>query len=313
MTNDETRMSNDDFSDIHKRGRVMNRTQDLSRRSVLAGAAGAVGTLTVTPLARAADAERSASGGRIQQSVSKWCYNRKLEYEELCRHAAHIGYKAIDLIGREDWPTAKKYGLIASMCPGSGSIAKGWNRREHHAQQIDEMKKNIDLTAEAGFPNVICFSGNRDGQSDEEGIRNCIEGLKQVVGYAEKKGVTICMEYLNSKVDHKDYAFDHMAYGVAIAKGIGSERFGILYDIYHAQIMEGDIIRTIRENHAYIKHYHTGGNPGRNEIDETQEIYYPAIMRAIVETGYRGFVGQEFVPKHDPVKALEDAFRICDV
>ena len=284
-----------------------------SRRAILTGAAGVAGGMALAPLAFGADAPERKSSGKINQSISKWCYDRKLSYEELCRHAVRIGYKAIDLIGPKDWPMLKKYNLVASMCPGSGSIPQGWNRKENHARQIEEMKKNIDLAAEAGMPNVICFSGNRDGQPDEEGIKNCIEGLKQVVGYAEKKGVTICMEYLNSKVDHKDYAFDRIAYGVAIAKGVGSERFGILYDIYHAQIMEGDIIRTIREIHAYIKHYHTCGNPGRNEIDETQEIYYPAIMKAIVETGFKGYVGQEFVPAGDPVKALENAFRICDV
>jgi hydroxypyruvate isomerase len=291
----------------------MKNIDQLSRRAVLAGAAGVAGSLFVGPAALGAEAAPRKGNGRIRQSVSKWCYNNKIEYEDLCRHCARIGYQAIDLVGPADWPTAKKFGLIASMCPGAGTIPKGFNRRENHAALAEEMKTNIDLAAEAGMPNVICFSGNRDGQPDEQGVEICIEGLKQVVGHAEKKGVNISMEYLNSKVNHKDYAFDNMAYGVAVAKGVGSERFGILYDIYHAQIMEGDIIRTIRENHQYINHYHTGGNPGRNEIDETQELYYPAIMQAIVETGYKGFVGQEFVPKGDPLKALENAFRICDV
>lgn len=287
---------------------------ELSRRSMLTSvAAGAAGTFAAAHISLAQEAAARKPNGRINQSISKWCYDRTIKYEELCKHAVRIGYKAIDLIGPKEWPMVKKYGLVASMCPGSGSIPHGWNRKEHHAKQIEEMKKNIDLTAEAGMPNVICFSGNSDGQPDEEGIKNCIEGLKQVVGYAEKKGINICMEYLNSKVDHKDYAFDNITYGVAIAKGVGSPRFGILYDIYHAQIMEGDIIRTIKANHEYIKHYHTGGNPGRNEIDDTQEIYYPAVMRAIAETGYKGFVGQEFVPKRDPVKSLEQAFAICDV
>ena len=291
----------------------MKKPEALSRRAVLAGAAGVAGSLVAGPAALAADASPQQGKGRIRQSVSKWCYNNKLEYEELCRHAARIGYQAIDLIGPDDWPMARKHGLIASMCPGAGTIPKGFNRREHHPALIEEMKRNIDLAAGAGMPNVICFSGNREGQPDEQGVANCIEGLKQVVGHAERRGVNISMEYLNSKVNHKDYAFDNMAYGVAIAKGVGSRRFGILYDIYHAQIMEGDIIRTIRDNHPYINHYHTGGNPGRNEIDETQELYYPAIMRAIAETGFDGFVGQEFVPKGDPLKALETSFRICDV
>jgi hydroxypyruvate isomerase len=236
-----------------------------------------------------------------------------MSYEELVRNAARIGYQAIDLLGPEDWPVAKKYGLTCSMSRGPGTIANGFNRKEHHAEQVAEMRRMIDLAADAGVPNVICFSGERKGQPDEEGVRNCVEGIKQVVGHAEARKVNICMEYLNSKVNHKDYQFDHMAFGVAVARQVGSPRFGILYDIYHAQIMEGDIIRTIRDNHQYILHYHTGGNPGRHEIDETQELYYPAIMRAIVETGFKGFVGQEFVPKGDALKALEQSFRICDV
>jgi hydroxypyruvate isomerase len=291
----------------------MKTANQLSRRAVLAGAAGVAGSLVAGQETTAAEAPQRKVSGRIRQSVSKWCYNKKLEYEELCRQAARIGYQAIDLVGPDDWAMARKHGLIASMCPGAGTIPKGFNRRENHAALIEEMRKNIDLAAEAGMPNVICFSGNRERQPDEQGISICIEGLKQVVGHAEKRGVTICMEYLNSKVNHADYAFDNMAYGVEVTKGVGSERFGILYDIYHAQIMEGDIIRTIQDNHKYIRHYHTGGNPGRNEIDETQELYYPAIMRAIVETGFTGFVGQEFVPKGDPLKALEQAFAICDV
>jgi hydroxypyruvate isomerase len=286
----------------------------LSRRSLLTHTTvGAAGALAVAPWLRAEGAARPKSKGRIHQSVSKWCYQGKLSFEELARQAARIGYESIELIGPDDWPLGKKYGLTCAMAPGAGSIAKGFNRREHHAEQVAEMRRNIDLAAEAGLPNVICFSGERKGQPDEEGIRNCVEGIKKVAGYAEKKKVSICMEYLNSKVNHKDYQFDHMAYGVAVARQVGSPRFGILYDIYHAQIMEGDIIRTIRENHQYILHYHTGGNPGRNEIDETQELYYPAIMRAIAETGYGGYVGQEFVPKGDPVRALERAFEICDV
>lgn len=286
----------------------------LSRRSVLTQAATATaGGLMMMNPARGEETPDRKPNGRINQSICQWCYNGKLTTEELCRHAVRLGYQSVELVGPKVWPTVKKHGLIAAMVPGSGSIEKGWNRRENHAAQIAEMKKNIDLAAEAGFPNVICFSGSSAGQPDEEGIKICIEGLKQVVGHAEKRRVNICMELLNSKVDHKDYAFDNMAYGVSVAKGLGSERFGILYDIYHAQIMEGDIIRTIREFHPYIKHYHTGGNPGRHEIDETQELFYPAIMKAIVETGFKGYVAQEFIPAGDPVKGLENAFRICDV
>jgi hydroxypyruvate isomerase len=284
-----------------------------SRRAVLTGVAGAAGSLALSPLSLADDAPAAGyqSKGRINQSLCQWCYGR-MNVEDLCKQAVRIGYKSIELVGTEDWPRLKKHGLTMAMF-SNVSIGSGWNRKEHHADLIAKTDKAIDLVAEAGFPNVICMSGNRDGQPDEEGIQNCIEGIKQVVGHAEKKKVNLCMEYLNSKVDHKDYAFDHMAYGVTVAKGIGSERFGILYDIYHAQIMEGDIIRTIRDNHQYIRHYHTGGNPGRNEIDDTQELNYTAIMKAIAQTGYKGYVGQEFIPKGDPVKAMQQAFRICDV
>ena len=299
---------------------IMSADAGFSRRGLLhraaAGTAGtwaAAGMLGVGPGGDAAEAAPAEGKGRLKHSVSKWCYNRKLSFEELCRHAKRIGYVSIELIGPKEWPTVKKFGLTCAMAPGAGGISNGFNRKENHAEQVEQMKKNIDLTAEAGLPNVICFSGNRKGQPDEEGVKNCVEGLEQVVGHAEKKKINICMEYLNSKVDHKDYQFDRMAYGAAIAKQVGSPRFGILYDIYHAQIMEGDIIRTIRENHECILHYHTGGNPGRNEIDDTQELNYGAIMRAIAETGYKGFVGQEFIPKRDPVKGLEQAFRICNV
>lgn len=287
---------------------------DVSRRAVMGWmAAGVAGGVVAADAAGVDEPPTAKPKGRIRQSVSRWCYNGKLSYEDLCKHAARIGYQAIDLIGPDEWGMAKKYGLTASMVPGAGSISDGLNRRENHERLEAEFRKNIDLAADAGLTNVITFSGNRRGQADDEGIRNCVEGLKRIAGYAEEKKINICMEYLNSKVDHKDYQCDHIAFGVAIARQLGSPRFGILYDIYHAQIMEGDIIRTIRANHEYILHYHTGGNPGRNEIDETQELNYPAIMRAIAATGYRGFVGQEFVPKGDALKALEQAFRICDV
>lgn len=287
---------------------------ELNRRTLLGQVgAGVVGTVAGAKWALAEANVPKKPKGRIRQSVSKWCYSKKMSYEDLARHAARIGYQGLDLVDHSDWPMAKKYGLVVAIAPGAGTIAKGFNRKENHAELAAEMKKNIDLAADAGVPDVICFSGPRMGQSDEEGVKNCIEGLKQVAGHAESRNINICMEYLNSKVDHKDYQFDHMAYGVSVVKGVGSPRVGILYDVYHAQIMEGDIIRTIRENRPYILHYHTGGNPGRNEIDETQELFYPAIMRAIVETGFKGFVGQEFVPKGDAVRALEQAFAICDV
>lgn len=291
----------------------MQSNNRVSRRTVLGHVAvGTAGAMMAGNLAMAETPATKPAKGRIRQSVSKWCYG-KMSMDELAQHCARIGYQSIELVGPSDWPIAKKHGLTCAMVPGAGTLPDCLNRRENHDRCEAEFRKNIALAAEAGMPNVICFSGNRNGISQEEGIRNCIDGIKRVIGYAEKMKVNICMEYLNSKVNHKDYQFDNMAFGVAVAKAVGSPRFGILYDIYHAQIMEGDIIRTIQENHQYILHYHTGGNPGRNEIDETQEIYYPAIMRAIVETGYKGFVGQEFVPARDPVEALENAFRICDV
>jgi hydroxypyruvate isomerase len=194
-----------------------------------------------------------------------------------------------------------------------GSITEGLNRKENHPRIVKELTAHIEFAAAEGLPNVICMSGNRKGMSDEEGLKNCALGLKKVIGLAEKKKVTVCMEGLNSKVDHKDYMYDHTPWGVALCEKVGSERFKLLYDIYHMQIMEGDVIRTIRKYHKHIAHYHTGGNPGRNEIDETQELNYPAIVRAIVETGYQGYLGQEFIPSRDPLQSLAQAFRICDV
>ena len=195
----------------------------------------------------------------------------------------------------------------------SHSLQNGLSHKENHAECLAKIRTSIDAAAEYGFPNVICFSGNRAGIADDVGLENTVTALKQIIGYAEDKRVTLCIEYLNSKVNHKDYMFDHTSWGVEVCRKVGSERMKILYDIYHAQIMEGDIIRTIRDNHEYIGHYHTGGNPGRNEIDETQELYYPAIMRAIVETGYKGYVGQEFVPTREPLVSLAQGVKICDV
>ncbi len=223
-----------------------------------------------------------------------------------------MGMTAIDLLGPNDFPTLKKHGMICSMI-STHSLPKGLNDKKNHAGCIASIRSAIDAAAEYGFPNVISFSGNRAGIPDDVGIENAVEGLKQIAGYAEQKKVNICLEYLNSKVNHKDYMFDKTSWGVAVCKKVGSDRIKILYDIYHAQIMEGDIIRTIRDNKDYIGHYHTGGNPGRNEIDDTQELYYPAIMKAIAETGFKGYVAHEFVPKRDPLESLAYAVRICDV
>lgn len=290
----------------------------LSRRSFIRSSSLiAAGTIAGT-LARAGqavtadDVERVVKNGRINQSVSKWCYG-KFSVEEMCVIGKKMGLKAIDLLGPNDFPTLKKYGLECSMINTHG-LTKGINRKENHEECLARIRTAIDAAAEYKYPNVISFPGNRAGMPDDVGVENSVIALKKIAGYAEKKGVTICLEYLNSKVNHKDYMFDNMSWGVEVCKKVGSESVKILYDIYHAQIMEGDIIRTLRDNKEYIGHYHTGGNPGRNEIDETQELYYPAIMRAIVETGYKGYVAHEFVPKNkDQIASLAYAVRICDV
>jgi hydroxypyruvate isomerase len=300
----------------------MSMETKMSRRGVMAAAGAlAAGAAMQSGAALAQEAGAIIKNGRINQSASRWCYS-KLSMDELCQHAKRIGLKALDLLNPgKDFETIKKYGLACSMVSVSGTgIPKGFNRKENHAELIEKLKVAIDATSEAGFPNVICFSGNRhkgkedkEGVADEEGIKVCTEGLKQIVGYAEQKKIILCMELLNSKRNHKDYQCDLSAWGVKVCKAVGSENFKLLYDIYHMQIDEGDVIATIKENYQYFGHYHTGGVPGRNEIDETQELYYPAIMRAIVATGYKGYVAHEFVPKRDPVKSLEQAAQICDV
>jgi len=237
-----------------------------------------------------------------------------MTFEDFCRECYRMGIESVELLGPDQWPIVKKVGLTCAMCNGPDSIPYGWNRVEHHDDLLAKFEKAIPEVAGYGFPNIITFSGNRKGMSDEQGIENCVKGLKRLMPIAEKHKVTVILELLNSKVDHKDYMADHTAWGVEVCKRVGSERLKLLYDIYHMQIMEGDLIRTIRDNIQYIGHFHTGGNPGRNEIDSTQEINYPAVMTAIVATGYKGFVGQEFVPKRpDPLASLKQAIEICDV
>lgn len=292
----------------------MSRSERFSRRTALtqmaAGAAGALSASNVSSAKGPVDSNRKSP---FAHSICRWCYRDKLSMQELAAHAARIGYSAIELIGPDEWPIAQEYGLTCAMASGTGPIGDCLNRRENHARCRAELRENMAWASEVGIKNVICFSGNRDGQDEQEGMKICAEGLAPMLELAEQLNVDICMELLNSRVNHKDYQFDHLEWGVELCKLLDSPRFGILYDIYHAQIMEGDIIRSIQNNHKYIKHYHTGGNPGRNEIDETQELNYPAIMRAIAATGYTGFVGQEFIPKGDPVAALEQAYEICNV
>lgn len=252
--------------------------------------------------------------GNIRHAVCRWCYN-SIPLEEFCRAAAQMGITAIDLVGPKDWPTLRKYGLHSSMCNGAEiNLTDGWNDTRFHEPLVRNYSEMIPLVAAAGYTNLICFSGNRRGMDDETGWRNCTEGLKKIVGIAEKHKVVLVMELLNSRVDHADYQCDKTAWGVELVNRIGSPNFKLLYDIYHMQIDEGDVISTIQKHHTHIAHYHTGGVPGRHEIDETQELNYPAIMKAIVKTGFQGFVAQEFIPSWpDKLAALRKGVEICDV
>ncbi|MEP7144885.1 MAG: TIM barrel protein [Ferruginibacter sp.] len=253
--------------------------------------------------------------GNINHSVCQWCYN-SIPLEKLCQAVKEIGFGAIDLLGPKDWPMLQKYGLYSSMCyhGGGGNIPNGFNNKTYHDQLVKDYTEVIPMMVKAGYKNVICFSGNRNGMDDETGLKNCAEGLKKILPLAEKNGIMVQMELLNSKINHKDYMCDRTPWGVELCKMVGSENFKLLYDIYHMQIDEGDVIRTIQDNHQYFGHYHTGGVPGRHEIDESQELYYPAIMRAIVATGFKDYVAQEFIPaKEDKLQSLKDAVLLCDV
>jgi len=252
--------------------------------------------------------------GNVNHSVCRWCYN-DIEFEDLCKAAVEIGLKSIELAGPEEWPMLSKYGLYCAMPWGAGlGIEKGWNNPELHDELIQSYTEVIPKVAAAGYKQIICFSGNRNGLDDAMGIANCAMGLKKIMPIAEEHGIIMSMELLNSKVNHKDYQADHTAWGVALCKEVGSDNMKLLYDIYHMQIMEGDVIATINEYHPYISHYHTGGVPGRNEIDETQELYYPAIVKAIMDTGYNGYIGQEFIPKRpNKLASLKQGVEICDI
>jgi len=283
-------------------------TAPIDRRTALQ-ALGA-GALAATAHVAVAD-DRPAVKGRIHQSVCRWCYN-KLPLDQLAAEVKKIGYQSVELLVPKEFPTVKAAGLTCAIL-GGASIENGLNRKENHEKIEKHLREFVDFAAKEGIPNVICMSGNRNGMPDDVGLENCVTGLKRVVGHAEEKKVTLCMEGLNSKVNHKDYMYDRTAWGVELCKRVGSERFKLLYDIYHMQIMEGDVVRTIKDNAQYIGHYHTGGNPGRHEIDETQELNYAAICKAIAETGFKGFLAQEFIPVRDTVASLTQAFKICDV
>ena len=290
-------------------------TRRTALKNILAGtaAAGAAGTLgafvpaenTLEPL---------ALKNNINHSVCRWCYN-DLSLDQLCAAAKSIGIKGIDLVGPKEWPTLKKYGLDSPMCNGAEiNLTDGFNDPQFHATLQKSYAEMIPKVAAAGYKNLICFSGSRRGKDDATGWANCVQGLKPLLALAAKHNVVLVMELLNSKIDHKDYQCDRTAWGVALAKKLGSEHFKLLFDIYHMQIDEGDVIRNLTDYHPYIAHYHTGGVPGRHEIDETQELYYPAIMRAIVATGFKGYVAQEFIPKQsDKIASLRKAVQLCDV
>jgi len=302
----------------------------LSRRSFVSGSGAAVAAAALSLHERLGAAEEAAkeagAGGRIRHSVCKWCY-RDISLEDLCVAGKEFGLESVELLAPEDFETLKKHDLYCAMVTAPsieaqiggetirvGGIPKAFNRVEHHDALVEAYEPLIKASADAGFTNVICFSGNREGLDDEAGLENCAKGLERLLPLCEKTGVTLSMELLNSKVNHADYMCDTSAWGAALCERVGSEHFKLLYDIYHMQIMEGDIIATIRSLGKYFSHYHTGGVPGRGEIDESQELYYPAIMRALVETGYDGYVGQEFIPKReDKLASLRQGVEICTV
>ena len=291
--------------------------EELSRRNALktivAGTA-AIGVSATLPSFALEEYKSTMLKGNVNHSVCRWCFGG-VDLDTLCIEAKKIGIKAIDLVGPGDWATLKKHGLYSSMCNGAEiNLDDGWNDTKFHAQLIKNYSEMIPKVAEAGYTQLICFSGARRGKDDETGWNNCVAGLKQILPIAEKHKVVLVMELLNSKVDHKDYQCDHTAWGAELCKRLGSENFKLLYDIYHMQIDEGNVISNIKQYHQYISHYHTAGVPGRNELDEHQELYYPAIIRAVLATGFKGYLAQEFIPKNaDKFKSLKDAVNLCDV
>lgn len=286
------------------------------RRSVLKKLLAGTAAIASAPLwlkvAYANNSEKLKNN--INHSVCRWTFGQ-LSLDDLCLLVKEIGFNAIDLVGPADWSTLQKHGVHSSMCNGAEmGLEKGWNNKTYHQQLIKNYREVIPMVSKNGYKNLICFSGNRDGMDDETGLINCIEGLREILPLAEKSGVVIHMELLNSKVDHPDQMCDNTTWGVELCKRLGSENFKLLYDIYHMQISEGDIIHTIKDNHQYIGHYHTAGVPGRHEIDSSQELNYPAIMRAIHETGFKGYVAQEFKPaKDDKQASLREAIHLCDI
>ncbi|HEY0777506.1 MAG TPA: TIM barrel protein [Gemmatirosa sp.] len=288
----------------------------MDRRNFLATSA----VLGALPLHHHASLRGHDAGGGaapLKLSVTRWPFP-SLTVDQLSRAAAGMNLQSVELLEPDEWATAKAHGLTCAMGYAPAGDPKtrltvGWNREANHEWLLPGYRRGLELAAAAGVPNIICFSGSRGGLSDEAGLATCAAGLRALMPDAERHGVTVCMELLNSKVDHHDYQCDHTAWGATLVDRVGSARFRLLYDIYHMQIMEGDVIRTIRQYHEHIAHYHTGGVPGRHEIDGTQELNYPAIVRAIADTGFTGYVAQEFIPTRDPLTSLAEAVRLCRV
>ena len=299
----------------------MKSQKNIKRRDAIKTLALGSSAITIPKFTPLIKNKTSKLKGNIKQSVCHWCYGN-VELEDLAKEAKKIGLVGIDLIGAEGWDILKKYDLISTMCYGdlegksARSLTNGWCDKRFHKDLIIHFTRHIKQVADAGWTNLICFSGNRRNISDKEGMENCIRGLNKIIPIAEDNGVILHMELLNSKVDHSDYMCDNSIWGVELCKRLGSNNFKLLYDIYHMQIMEGDIIHTIRENHKYYGHYHTAGVPGRNELDDKQELFYPPIMKAIKETGFKGYVAQEFIPRDKTnfgINSLTKAVEICDV
>src|SRR5262245_40645766 len=293
-------------------GTNMTRHELPDRRIALkALGAGAIAAAAITEMPMFADEPHKAKGN-IKQSICRWCYN-SIKLEKLAEGAKKIGYQSIELLSPEEIKKVKELGMTCAVMRCKSGIVSGMNRKENHDRIVKELHDDIDFAVAEGIPSVLTMSGNRQKLDDEAGLATCAVGLKRIMKYAEEKRIIVLMEGLNSKVDHKDYMYDKTDWGVKLCKEVGSPNFKLLYDIYHMQIMEGDVVRTVRKYKDYIGHYHTGGNPGRNEIDETQELNYPAIVKAILDTGYEGYLGQEYIPVREAIGSLEQGFKICNV
>lgn len=292
----------------------------MHRREFLATSLAATGTVSLSHVASAAQTkpeskpkdDTAKKTGKLKQSVCRWCFGN-MKLEELCETAKDIGLKSVELLNENEWGTVGKYGLVCAVGNGPTHIHDGYNKQDNHDKFTKALETLIPKAADMGVPSIIVFSGNRNNMPDDVGLKNCAEGLRKITPLAEKHKVNLVMELLNSKVDHKDYMCDRTPWGAGLVKAVGSDRFKLLYDIYHMQIMEGDVIRTIRDNASAIGHYHTAGVPGRRDLDQTQELFYPAICHAIIDTGFEGYFAQEFIPKADPIAALRKAFETCNV